>query len=67
MKKSKPKQWIEDIPEEDDDPFEIDINLPQLPQLNKQKSIKVKKLKIDGDPKGNDIHSKKHSKRRPYN
>lgn len=67
MKKSKTNQWIEDIPEEDDDPFEIDIDLPQIPQLKQQKSIKVKKLKVDGNPKGNDIYSKKHPKRGSYN
>jgi hypothetical protein len=57
--KSKSAHWIEDIPEYDD--LEIEPTLPELPQLKKKSNIKKVK---HGNPKGTNIHSEIHPKRR---
>lgn len=62
MKKSKIKGWVEDEPEVDPNEEELDLDLPQLPQL-KVKKTQLKKLK-DGNPEGTNIQRKVNSKRR---
>jgi len=71
MKNKKPntKGWVEGDPEEEDDLYEednIQIELPQIPQLKSKVKKQVKKFKLDGNSEGTDLRSKKHSKGRSY-
>jgi hypothetical protein len=71
MKTQKPntKGWVEGDPEEEEELYEddnIQIELPQLPQLRVKARKQVKKFKLDGNSEGTNIHSKKHTKRRTY-
>ena len=59
MKKPKFKGWIEDIPEYDPSEEDLDLDLPRIPQLKRQK----KQLK-NGNTKRDNLFNKDSSKRR---
>ena len=64
MKKPKSKGWVEDIPEYDPDQEELELEIPQIPQLKKKEKRKFKKVKSDGDTEGNNLCNKISTKRR---
>jgi hypothetical protein len=68
-KKIKNDHYIEDLPGETNEDYDIEINLPILPSLKKTKfkKEKIKKFKLDGDTKRVDLHNKNSTKSRINN
>lgn len=64
MKKPKSKGWVEDIPEYDPDQEELELEIPQIPQLKKKEKRKFKKVKPNVDTEGNNLRNKISTKRR---
>lgn len=65
--KNKPTSWVEGDPEEEElfEDEELNITLPELPQLKLKPRKQVKKFKLNGNTEGVNLYSKKHNKGRP--